>query len=142
MDVYRRGTAHQRRQVRQKAHPVAVCRRRVRHRRVPRIRTPMHTTIMDFPLTVTSILRYGTTIHADHVVTTAMADGFRDVTFAELGVRVARLANGLRRVGITGDERVATFMWNTQEHLAAYFAVPCMGAVLHTLNVRLSDEQI
>jgi fatty-acyl-CoA synthase len=102
----------------------------------------MQTTMMDFPLTVTSILRYGTTIHADRMVTTAMDDGFRDITFAQLGWRVAQLAHGLRSVGISADDRVATFMWNTQEHLEAYFAVPCMGAVLHTLNIRLSDEQI
>ena len=50
--------------------------------------------------------------------------------------------NGLRGLGITGDERVATFMWNNQEHLEAYLAVPCMGAVLHTLNIRLPAEQI
>lgn len=102
----------------------------------------MDSTIQDFPLTMTSILRYGATIHADRVVSTATDDGFRQCTFRELGLRAARLANGLRRVGVTGDERVATFMWNTQEHLEAYFAVPCMGAVLHTLNIRLSDEQI
>jgi fatty-acyl-CoA synthase len=102
----------------------------------------MRATMMDFPLTVTSILRYGTTIHAGRTVSTATDDGFRDITFADLGGRAARLANGLRRIGVTGDERVATFLWNTQEHLEAYFAVPCMGAVLHTLNIRLSDEQI
>ena len=102
----------------------------------------MDCTIQDFPLTVTSILRYGTTIHADRIVSTATDDGYRETSFGELGARVAQLANGLRRLGVSGDERVATFMWNTQEHLEAYFAVPCMGAVLHTLNVRLSDEQI
>jgi fatty-acyl-CoA synthase len=102
----------------------------------------VESTIQDFPLTVTSILLYGTTIHADRVIVTATDDGYRQCSFGELGVRAATLANGLRRLGVTGDERVATFMWNTQEHLEAYFAVPCMGAVLHPLNVRLSDEQI
>ncbi|MBV8928705.1 MAG: fatty acid--CoA ligase [Mycobacteriaceae bacterium] len=102
----------------------------------------MRATMMDFPLTVTSILRYGMGIHAGRTVTTATDDGFREITFADLGKRVARLANGLRGLGVRGDERVATFMWNAQEHLEAYFAVPCMGAVLHTLNIRLSDEQI
>jgi fatty-acyl-CoA synthase len=52
------------------------------------------------------------------------------------------LANALRRIGVTGDQRVATFMWNNAEHLAAYLAVPAMGAVLHTLNIRLFPEQI
>jgi fatty-acyl-CoA synthase len=98
--------------------------------------------MMDFPLTITSILRYGSTMYADRTVTTATEDGFRECTFHELASRSAQLANGLRRIGIAGDERVATFLWNTQEHLEAYFAVPCMGAVLHTLNIRLSDEQL
>jgi fatty-acyl-CoA synthase len=48
----------------------------------------------------------------------------------------------LRRIGITGDQRVATFMWNNAEHLTAYMCIPSMGAVLHTLNIRLSPEQI
>ena len=48
----------------------------------------------------------------------------------------------MRRIGVTGDQRVATFMWNNAEHLAAYLAVPSMGAVLHTLNIRLFPEQI
>jgi fatty-acyl-CoA synthase len=102
----------------------------------------MRSTMMDFPLTVTSILRYGTRIHADRSVATATEDGYREISFRTLAERVARLAHGLRAIGVTGDDRVATFMWNTQEHLEAYFAVPCMGAVLHTLNIRLSDEQI
>ncbi|MDT5009140.1 MAG: hypothetical protein QOH57_757 [Mycobacterium sp.] len=102
----------------------------------------MLSTMMDFPLTVTSVLRYGSTVHGDRTVSTAMENGFRDCTFRDLAGRAAQLANGLRRVGVTGDQRVGTFMWNTQEHFESYFAVPCMGAVLHTLNIRLSDEQL
>jgi fatty-acyl-CoA synthase len=63
-------------------------------------------------------------------------------TFAEVGRRAAQLANALRGCGITSDERVATFMWNNQEHVEAYCAVPSMGAVLHTLNPRLTSEQL
>src|ERR1700758_23833 len=102
----------------------------------------MDSTIQDFPLTMTSILRYGTTIHPDRVVSTATDDGYRDITFGRLGVRAAQLANGLHAIGVRGDERVATFLWNTEEHLTAYFAVPCMAAVIHTLNIRLSNEQL
>ena len=75
-------------------------------------------------------------------VTTATGDGYRHRTYREVGEQAARLANALRRIGITGDQRVATFMWNNAEHLTAYLAVPSMGAVLHTLNIRLSPEQI
>ena len=102
----------------------------------------MDSTMQDFPLTVTGILRYGTSWHGDRTVTTATGDGYRTTTFRDVGERVAQLAHGLRGLGIDGDQRVATFMWNSQEHLEAYLAVPSMGAVLHTLNIRLPGEQI
>ena len=99
-------------------------------------------TMQDFPLTITAILRHGTGWHADRKVITATADGYREASYETIGERVAQLAHGLTSLGITGDERVATFMWNNQEHLEAYLAIPCMGAVLHTLNIRLPAEQL
>ncbi|MBO0879522.1 MAG: long-chain fatty acid--CoA ligase [Mycobacterium sp.] len=102
----------------------------------------MYSTMQSFPLTVTAILRYASGVHGARRVTTATGSGYRDCSYAELGQHATQLANALRRVGVTGDQRVATFMWNNAEHLAAYLAVPAMGAVLHTLNVRLSREQI
>ncbi|MGB3523688.1 MAG: long-chain fatty acid--CoA ligase [Mycobacterium sp.] len=102
----------------------------------------MHSTMQHWPLTVGAILNHVTAVHGDRTVTTVADDGYRVTTYRELGGQVARLANALRRMGITGDERVATFMWNNTEHLAAYLAVPAMGAVLHTLNIRLFAEQI
>jgi fatty-acyl-CoA synthase len=102
----------------------------------------MDSTMQDFPLTITTIMRYACTVHGDRRVTTATGDGYRHLTYRELGEQAARLANAMRRIGITGDDRVATFMWNNAEHLAAYLAIPSMGAVLHTLNIRLSPEQI
>src|SRR5262245_58036330 len=102
----------------------------------------MFSTMQDFPLTVTAIMRYGTTAYESGEVATATDDGLRRRSYAEVGRRVARLANALRGLGITGDQRVATFMWNNAEHLEAYLAVPSMGAVLHTLNIRLFPEQL
>jgi fatty-acyl-CoA synthase len=102
----------------------------------------MQSTMQSFPLTITAILRHASGVHGARKVTTATGSGYRDCTYAELGEQAARLANALRRVGVTGDQRVATFMWNNAEHLAAYMAVPSMGAVLHTLNIRLFPEQI
>src|SRR6201993_4828432 len=99
-------------------------------------------TMQDFPLTVTGILQHGTGWHADRKVITATGDGYREASYGAIGERAAQLAHGLRSLGITGDERVATFMWNNQEHLEAYLAVPSMGAVLHTLNIRLPGEQL
>ena len=102
----------------------------------------MDSTMQDVPLTITSIMRHACDLHGDRTVTTATGDGYRYTTVRGVGKQAARLANALRRLGITGDERVATFMWNNAEHLTAYLAIPSMGAVLHTLNIRLSAEQI
>jgi fatty-acyl-CoA synthase len=103
----------------------------------------MQSTMQDVPLTLTTIMRYACEVNGDRTVTTAMGDGrYRTCTYRELGEQIGRLANALRQLGIDGDDRVATFMWNNAEHVAAYLAVPSMGAVLHTLNIRLSPEQI
>jgi len=102
----------------------------------------MDSTMQDFPLTITAIMRHGCGVHGARTVTTATGDGYRHTNYRELGQRAAQLANALRRLGVTGDQRVATFMWNNAEHLVAYLAVPSMGAVLHTLNIRLFPEQI
>jgi fatty-acyl-CoA synthase len=103
----------------------------------------MRSTMQDVPLTVASILRHAVTVNGDRTVTTAQGDGrYRSTTYRELGEQVARLAHALRGVGVSGDGRVGTFMWNNVEHLAVYLAAPSMGAVLHTLNIRLSPEQI
>ena len=102
----------------------------------------MDSTMQDFPLTIAGIMRHACSLHGDRMVTTATGDGYRHTTIAEVGAQAARLANALRRIGVTGDQRVATFMWNNAEHLTAYLAIPSMGAVLHTLNIRLSAEQI
>ena len=63
------------------------------------------------------------TVHGDRTVTTATGDGYRHATYREVGRQAARLANALRRLGDReGDDRVATFIWNNQEHLEAYVA--------------------
>src|SRR5438128_9392592 len=98
--------------------------------------------MMDLPLTITSIMRYGTSVFGDREVVTWTGDGTRRRTYAEAGRRAARLANALRRLGVDADQRVGTFMWNNAEHLEAYMAVPSMGAVLHTLNIRLSPAEV
>jgi fatty-acyl-CoA synthase len=103
----------------------------------------MDSTMMDYPLTITTILRYGTTIFGDkEVVTCAGDEPARRRSYAAVGERAARLANALRALGVDGDQRVGTFMWNNAEHLEAYLAIPSMGAVLHTLNLRLAPDQV
>jgi fatty-acyl-CoA synthase len=102
----------------------------------------MLSTMQDTPMSIGQIVRYGTTAHADSEVVTWEEQRPRSITFGELGRRAAQLAHALRSLGIDDDQRVATFMWNNSAHMEAYLAVPAMGAVLHTLNIRLFPEQL
>ncbi|MDV6014335.1 long-chain fatty acid--CoA ligase [Haloechinothrix sp. LS1_15] len=102
----------------------------------------MRSTMQNGELSIGQLLRYGSQVHASSEVATWTGDGCRRVSYGEVGRRAARLAHALRDLGISGDQRVATFMWNNSEHLEVYLAVPAMGAVLHTLNIRLSAEQL
>jgi fatty-acyl-CoA synthase len=102
----------------------------------------MRSTMMDFPLTTGHIFQHGRALYADSTVLTREAEGVRRIEFGALAERAEQLAAGLRRLGVRPGDRVATFAWNNQEHLEAYFAVPGMGAVLHTINIRLSVEQL
>jgi fatty-acyl-CoA synthase len=100
--------------------------------------------MQDVPLTVSRILRHGTTVHGKSRITTWTGEGEpHRRTFAEIGDRAAQLAHALRdELGVARDDRVATLMWNNAEHVEAYFAIPAMGSVLHTLNLRLPAEQL
>ena len=102
----------------------------------------MRSTMQDRPLTITSLFEHGRRVHGESQVVTCEGERVRRARFAEVGTRVERLAAALRRLGVVPGDRVATFCWNSQEHLEAYFAVPGMGAVLHTLNIRLFPEQL
>ncbi len=102
----------------------------------------MRSTMQDAPLSIGSLLRYGSTAYGTSEVVTWTGAGGRRATYAQVGRRCAQLAHALRRLGVSDDQRVATFQWNNQEHLEAYLAAPAMGAVLHTLNIRLFPEQL
>jgi fatty-acyl-CoA synthase len=96
----------------------------------------------DHPLTLGHVLERMRGMNGDGEVVTLTDDGLRRASYTEVADRVDRLAAGLRELGVGEGDRVATFSWNTQEHLEAYYAAPCMGAVLHTLNIRLFAEQL
>src|SRR6266567_60359 len=98
--------------------------------------------MMDVPLTVTALMRYGTTAFADREVRTWTGDSSHGQSYGETGARSAKLAGALRSLGVDSDQRVATLMWNNAQHLEAYLAIPSMGAVLHTLNLRLDPAVI
>jgi fatty-acyl-CoA synthase len=103
---------------------------------------PVVSTMQEHQLTVSDLLRHGAIVYAGSVVTTWEGDRTRSATYAEVAERAARLAGALASLGIEEGDRVGTFLWNNQEHLEAYLAVPSMGAVLHTLNLRLFAEQL
>jgi len=102
----------------------------------------VRSTMMDVPLTVTALMRYGTSAFADREVRTWTGDSSRSQSYGETGARAAKLAGALRGLGVDGDQRVATLMWNNSQHLEAYLGIPSMGAVLHTLNLRLDPSQL
>jgi fatty-acyl-CoA synthase len=99
-------------------------------------------TMQDGQLSIANLLRHGSRVHANAEVVTWTGTESRRSTYAEVAKEAARLAHALRGLGVTADQRVATFMWNNTEHLVTYLAVPSMGAVLHTLNIRLFPDQL
>jgi fatty-acyl-CoA synthase len=98
--------------------------------------------IMDYPLTLTHILERARRLFPRKPIATKTAAGMHRYTYADMYERAGRLANGLDRLGISKDGRVATFAWNNYRHLEVYFAAPCSGRVLHTLNIRLFPDQV
>jgi fatty-acyl-CoA synthase len=97
----------------------------------------------DFPLTVTAILEHGSRVFGESQCVTWTGGGEpRRASYAQIGRNARRLASALSALGVGIGDRVGTFCWNSQEHLEAYYAVPCMGAVLHTLNIRLPAGQL
>lgn len=104
----------------------------------------MLSTMQDGPLLVSGILRHGQQVYgASKVVTIVGPDGESiEESFTQVAERSERLAGALDRLGIGDGDRVGTFLWNNQTHQEAYLAIPSMGAVLHTLNLRLFPEQL
>jgi fatty-acyl-CoA synthase len=94
------------------------------------------------PLNIPMIVRHAERLHPRKTVASKTADGVRVATFAELLTRARRLLTALRGLGVGPDDRVATFCWNHQQHMEAYVGVPSMGAILHTLNIRLFPEDL
>lgn len=103
----------------------------------------MRSTMQEMPLSVARILEYGRTIHAGTTVTSWHEDGPETTTFAAIAARACALANALRdELGIDGDQRVGTMMYNCAEHLEVFLGVAAMGAVFQPLNQQLMDDQI
>src|SRR5512139_253260 len=103
----------------------------------------MHGLMMDAPLLITEIMRFADRNFPDGQVVSITFDNPRHrTTYQEVFRRARKLANALRAAGIKPGDRIATLAWNDYRHLELYYAVSCMGAVLHTINPRLFPEQL
>jgi fatty-acyl-CoA synthase len=102
----------------------------------------MHGLMQDAPLTLPHFVHRAETLFADKEVVTATPRGRHRVTYGDWADRARRMGGALDALGISDAGRVATFAWNTSCHLELYFAAPCTGRVLHTLNIRLFPDQI
>lgn len=98
--------------------------------------------MMDFPLTLKHILAHNEQLYGKKEIVSRMSNGIHRYTYADFQRRVRKLANVLQQLGVRRGDRVATFAWNHYQHLELYFAIPCIGAVLHTVNLRLFSEQL
>jgi fatty-acyl-CoA synthase len=105
--------------------------------------TMLAPTMMQFPLTLAHVLRRaGELFGASEVVSRLPDKSLHRCTYGELTRRAHALGGALQRLGLQKGDRVATLMWNHYAHLEAYLAIPCAGATLHTLNLRLHPDDL
>jgi acyl-CoA synthetase (AMP-forming)/AMP-acid ligase II len=98
--------------------------------------------MQDYELSLQHVLWRIERLHQKKEVVTKRDDGVHRTTYGEMVPRINRLAGALKRIGVKPGDRVATLAWNNNRHLELYYAVPCMGAVLHTLNLRLFPQHL
>jgi fatty-acyl-CoA synthase len=98
--------------------------------------------MMDYQLTLQHFVDRSAKFHPQKEIATKQGPNMHRYTYGDWVKRVNQLAGALQRLGVKRGERVGTLSWNNYRHFEAYFAVPCMGAVLHTLNLRLPLDQL
>jgi len=98
--------------------------------------------MMDVPLTISAILEYAALNHGEREIVSFSSQGLHRYTVADFAKRVRQLANALVELGVKPGDRVATFAWNGYRHLELYYAIPMIGAILHTVNIRLFPSQV
>src|SRR5579864_1626759 len=98
--------------------------------------------MQDYELSLQHVLWRLERLHHTKEVVTKRDDGVHRITNGEMVTRINRLAGALKRLGVKPGDRVATLAYNNSRHLELYYAVPCMGAVLHTLNLRLFTQHL
>ncbi|MBI2526646.1 MAG: long-chain fatty acid--CoA ligase [Candidatus Rokubacteria bacterium] len=99
--------------------------------------------MMDYPLTLTQFFERTRRVYPKKVLGTRVPGvGLEKLSYADWADRTARLAGALAKLGVRKGDRVGTLAWNSHRHLEVYFAAPMMGAVLHTVNLRLAPQDI
>jgi fatty-acyl-CoA synthase len=100
--------------------------------------------MMDYPLTTNTILEYGNSVYHNKKIISHLPDGTRhEYSFGDMYRRCKKLANALtQRLGVTSGDMVGTFAWNHGPHVELYYGISGIGAVCHTINIRLSSSQI
>ena len=103
----------------------------------------MRGTMMDFPLTLPTILeRAGKIFPRVEIVSRKPDKSIARICYGDFYRRARRLAAALTKLGLQLGDRVASMMWNHSGHLEAFFGVPCAGGILHTLNLRFHPHEI
>lgn len=98
--------------------------------------------MMQTPLTMTQMMKRAEKFFPSKQVVSRTSSGIQRLTYKEIAERTRKLAEGLQKLGVERGDKVGTLAWNHHRHLEAYFAIPCSGAVLHTINIRLSPQHI
>ncbi|HZR44372.1 MAG TPA: long-chain fatty acid--CoA ligase [Ktedonobacteraceae bacterium] len=98
--------------------------------------------MMNYPLTLQHAFHRAIRIFPRKEIVTQTDGEPHRYTYADWGKRAMQLAHALHKAGVAEGDRIATFAWNTYRHFELYYAIPCMGAVLHTLNIRLFADQL
>ncbi len=99
--------------------------------------------MMHYPLTTNTILEYGNSAFPHKKLISHLPDGTRhEYSYGDLYKRTKQLANALsKKLGVTKGDMVGTFAWNHYQHVELYYGIPAIGAVCHTINIRLSPQQ-
>ncbi|SFJ49937.1 fatty-acyl-CoA synthase [Thermoflavimicrobium dichotomicum] len=98
--------------------------------------------MMNVPLTIPMMLEHAERLFGKKEIVSRTDRGVKRLTYREMASRTRKLSSALKKLGVQRGDRVGTLAWNHFRHLEAYFAIPGMGAVLHTINIRLSPQQI
>jgi fatty-acyl-CoA synthase len=99
--------------------------------------------MMDYQLTLPTILRRAESLFGNKEIVSCLPDkSIHRYTYRDFAVRAKKLSNALKKLGIENGDRVATLSWNHYQHMEVYYAAPCMGALVHPLNIRFAADDL